>query len=161
MAPSWKDEKQKQNRTTKKGKKKNCHQSPSSGDQCFSSSHLHIQLEKKIQTRVPSYSAISESLVPCPLWEEEKQWLRQGPEGSPFIAALLSGEGRRPLLGRESQTEPLSGASRPVGFVSDASPTVEGQENTSSGRASQITIVRTENWLHSLWFATAKPYELW
>lgn len=69
MASSWRGEKQTDNKENDRKKQTNKQKLQSVSVQrwpVFSSCRLHIQLENKIQTRVPPHRGISSSLVPCP-----------------------------------------------------------------------------------------------
>lgn len=93
MASSWRGRK-KPNKITKtkaKLRKKKLYSVSVQRWPVFSSSHLHIQLENKIQTRVPSYSAISESLVPCFCWGKTRAKARASRKSLHLCSPLRRG----------------------------------------------------------------------
>lgn len=167
MAPSWKDEKQKRNRTTKKKKKEKKELSSVSVQRWpvffFISSSYSIRKENPNPC----------SILQCHLW-------KSGPL-SPMGGGEIMAEARtrRKSLYRCS---PLRrGKKASLGNRKPNSAIVRRIQAgrfciwclTNCGRTRKHNVRQsiinhnsacqtwTVNWLHSLWFVTTKPYELW
>lgn len=111
MAPSQKQKKKKTETEQKQNSRVSVQRGP-----VFSSSHLLTDLEKTNKQKNPKpvfhhHTVPSQSPLP---------WRGAGSGRSPFTSALLSAEGTGPLVGRESQTRPWWGVSRPAGSVCGA-----------------------------------------
>lgn len=170
MAPSWKDEKIEQN-DQKKDKNRRKKKKPSASVQrwpMFSSSRLHIQLENKIQTRVPSLQChllkVRGSLSSWLGGEETRAEARTGEE---VPSSLLSSQAREQSLSWKQKAKQGHGKAHPGGQVLHLMPhELRRDERTrdQEERVESHLISALSNHIAARFVTTwllAEPCELW